>query len=231
MSDLFNNEEPTGQPKTNTDILPAIFEGREIRTAANKNGELVYCFSDILAVATGTANPRHEMVNVKKALEKDGIQLYQIMEQFKFKATNGKFYKMWGGTREQILHTLQYINSPRVAPVKKWLAHAGEIVIKEAQNPDLAIKRGYENYCKKGMSPQMAMKRAKSVLHRNCLTDQWKSHGISQPREFAMLTDRESKGIFGKTTGSQPSAHPVPKRQHDPFRADCARGAKSGRRC
>ena len=73
-----------------------IFSKANLRMAANENGEVIYCFSDVLAIITGTSNPRKEMANVKKALEKQGIQLCQIMAQVKFRANDGKLYKMWG---------------------------------------------------------------------------------------------------------------------------------------
>jgi hypothetical protein len=50
------------------------------------------------------------------------------------------------------------------------------------------------------MSPAKAKARAKTVIHRNELTQKWLDHGINEPKEFAMLTDRESKGTFGCTT-------------------------------
>ena len=177
-----------------------IFNKAHLRMAANENGEVVYCFSDLLAILTGTSNPRKEMANVKKALEKQGIQLCQIMAQVKFRAKDGKLYKMWGGTRPQIFRGLQEVNSPRMASFKQWLSFAGDEFLKEQENPDLAIQRGYEGYLRKGYSPAFASRRAKSVIHRKALTETWKRHGITKPREFALLTDRESKGVFGLTT-------------------------------
>ena len=177
-----------------------IFSKANLRMAANENGEVIYCFSDVLAIITGTSNPRKEMANVKKALEKQGIQLCQIMAQVKFRANDGKLYKMWGGTRPQIFRGLQEVNSPRMASFKQWLSFAGDEFLKEQENPDLAIQRGYEGYLKKGYSPAFASRRAKSVIHRKALTETWKRHGITTPREFALLTDHESKGVFGLTT-------------------------------
>ena len=177
-----------------------IFSKANLRMAANENGEVIYCFSDVLAIITGTSNPRKEMANVKKALEKQGIQLCQIMAQVKFRANDGKLYKMWGGTRPQIFRGLQEVNSPRMSSFKQWLSFAGDEFLKEQENPDLAIQRGYEGYLKKGYSPAFASRRAKSVIHRKALTETWKRHGITAPREFALLTDRESKGVFGMTT-------------------------------
>jgi hypothetical protein len=127
----------------------------------------------------------------------DGVTNCYLM---KIKDALGREQETQVMTLPQLLRMLQSLPSKKAEPFRIFMAEAGYTLIKEASNPDLAIQRGYENYRKKGMTPEMAMRRAKSVLHRNVLTDQWKSHGITQPKEFAMLTDRESKGIFGKTT-------------------------------
>lgn len=197
MPDLFGNSNTQNSLPV---PVEKMFDKSHLRMTTNEDGEVVYCFSDVLAVLTGTSNPRHEMVNVKKSLEKQGIQLCQVMEQFKFRASNGKLYTMWGGTRQQIFRALQEVRSPRIAPFKEWLSHAGDEYLKEQENPDLAIQRGIDRYRAMGMSEEQAKLRARSVIHRRELTDKWASHGISQPRDFARLTDRESKGVFGKST-------------------------------
>ena len=66
-----------------------LFDESKLRMGRNKDGEVVYCLSDVLSVLTGTKNPRHEMWNVRKSLERQGIDMSQIMEQFKFTASNG----------------------------------------------------------------------------------------------------------------------------------------------
>ena len=206
MSDLFGN----ANAQNSLPVPAEMFDKSNLRMTINEDGEVVYCFSDVLAMATGTSSPRKEMSNVKKALEKQGIQLCQVMGQFKFRASNGKLYTMWGGTRQQIFRGLQEVRSPRIAPFKQWLSYAGDEYLKEQENPDLAIQRGYEGYLKKGFTPKHAMLRAKSVLHRKHLTEQWSSHGIKTPREFALLTDRESRDVFGRTTGEMKKDRNLP---------------------
>lgn len=207
MPDLFGN---TNAQNSLPVPVEKMFDKSHLRMTTNEDGEVIYCFSDVLAMATGTSNPRKEMANVKKALEKQGIQLCQVMAHVKFRAKDGKLYTMWGGTRQQIFRALQEVRSPRLAPFKKWLSYAGDEYLKEQENPDLAIQRGYEGYLKKGFTPKHAMLRAKSILHRKHLTEQWSSHGITTPREFALLTDRESKGVFGKTTGEMKKDRNLP---------------------
>lgn len=187
--------------QSSKEIAPITFDPTVLRTAVNEKGEIVYCLSDVLAMVSETSNPRRYMSDIKIAFKKQGVQLSEIIVQYKFMATNGRRYSMLGGTREQIFRVLQEVNSPRVAPFKSWLAKLGNERLEEIENPDLAVQRGYEGYIKKGMSPEKAKLRVKTVLHRNELTKKWLDHGVNEPKEFAMLTDRESKGTFGKTTG------------------------------
>lgn len=147
-----------------------------------------------------TPRQRKYLYDLKAALQKEGVQLPEIIGQYKFMASNGRRYSMLGGNRGQIFRVLQEVNSPRVAPFKSWLAKLGNERLEEIENPDLAVQRGYEGYIKKGKSPKWAKARVESILHRNDLTQKWLDHGVNEPKEFAMLTDRESKGTFGRTT-------------------------------
>lgn len=196
MPDLFSVYEE----QTSKEIAPITFDPTVLRTALNDNKEIVYCLSDVLAMVTETKSPKDEMYHVKKNLTKEGVQLSQIVRQYKFMAPNGRRYSMLGGTREQIFRVLQEVNSPRVAPFKSWLAKLGNERLEEIENPDLAVQRGYEGYIKKGKSPKWAKARVNSILHRNDLTQKWLDHGVNEPKEFAMLPSRESKGTFGRTT-------------------------------
>ena len=177
----------------NKDIVPALFEGHKIRTAKNANGEVAYCFSDILAVASDTSNPRHEMANVKSALQREGIQLSQIMEQFKFRASNGKLYTMWGGTRKQILRALQEVHTRKAAIVKNWLAELAEERLEEIENPDKGADNAIEGYRKQGKSDRWIQERFKGKVKFASMTDALKRHGAEN---YAVLIDVQHRHAF-----------------------------------
>lgn len=179
------------------DIVPALFEGHKIRTTKNEKGEVVYCFSDILAVASDTSNPRHEMANVKIALQREGIQLSQIMEQFKFRASNGKLYTMWGGTRKQILRALQEVHTRKAALVKAWLADLAEERLEEIENPEKGIDNAIAAYKRQGKSDEWIEARIKGRTIRKEETSVLQSHGITKPKDFAHFTDRTNVAVYG----------------------------------
>ena len=205
MPDLFSSN-PHQTSKEAGQLLPGgvlvqEYKSHKIRTGKLEDGTEVWVITDIIAAITQSKDSQHYWYNVKRRMEKEGNQYVSNCYQLKIQAADGKFYTTEAMTREQVFRMLQSIPSKKAEPFKLWLAKLGNERLEEIENPDLAIQRGYEGYLKKGMSPAKAKARAKTVLHGNELTQKWLDHGINEPKEFAMLTDRESKGTFGKTTG------------------------------
>ena len=215
MTDLFGNEEfaKTAKPTVyknlttqNPDLLPAQtarsmdYDFTKIRKALHK-GQWYFAYMDVISVLTDTSNPRRYAHDLKAKLQNEGSEVYDHIVQLKFVAPDGKLRSTQCLSREDTFRLIEEIPSPKAEPFKQWIAHLAHERLEEIENPDLAIQRGYEGYLKKGMSPAKAKARAKTVFHRNELTQKWLDHGINEPKEFAMLTDRESKGTFGKTTG------------------------------
>jgi hypothetical protein len=206
MPDLFGNKDrqlivkSTSQSTELAEPLTRLYNSNPIRTAKNKKGEEVWVVIDVMA-AMGYKNPKHYWVVTKKRMIDEGCEWVTNCDILKIKAADGKYYDTLVMTIPQILRLLQSLPSKKAEPFRQYMAEAGYIIAKEAQNPDLAIQRGMERYRAMGMTEEQAKLRIRSVIHRKELTDKWASHGISAPREFALLTDRESKGVFGKTTG------------------------------
>jgi hypothetical protein len=215
MPDLFGNKDRqliVKSPSQSTELaepLTRLYNSNPIRTAKNKKGEEVWVVIDVMA-AMGYKNPKHYWVVTKKRMIDEGCEWVTNCDILKIKAADGKYYDTLVMTIPQILRLLQSLSSKKAEPFKQYMAEAGYILAKEAQNPDLAIQRGMERYRAMGMSEEQAKLRARSVIHRKELTDKWASHGISAPREFALLTDRESKGVFGKTTGEMKHERNLP---------------------
>lgn len=208
MPDLFGNEPKSKSlsisEKSGVNLpapLTRLYNSNPIRTAKNDKGEEVWAVIDVISAVTGSKNPRQYWYVTKRRMIAEGADEYTICLLLKIPDWNGKTQETQVMTIPQILRLLQSLPSKKAEPFRQWMAEAGYILLKEAQNPDLAIERGYKRYLAMGMSEEQAKLRAKSVIHRKDLTDKWASHGITLPRDFARLTDRESQGIFGKTTG------------------------------
>lgn len=194
MTDLFSLNEP--QPSK--EIAPITFDPTVLRTAVNEKGEIVYCLSDVLAMVSETSNPRRYMSDIKIAFKKQGVQLSEIIVQYKFKATNGRYYSMLGGTREQIFRVLQEVNSPRVAPFKSWLAKLGNERLEEIENPAIGVERARDEYRRKGYSEEWVRQRIDGILHFKQMTDALKEAGAKE-EEYGKLINTQHVHAFGVT--------------------------------
>ena len=211
MTDLFGNmpdhkinipNSEILQQSTNCDLISSLtYKGKPIRRAKLKDGTEVWVVIDVIGAVTDSKNPTDYWYRVKRRMKEEGSEVSTNCRLLKIKAADGKYYDTQVMTLPQLLRMLQSLPSKKAEPFRIFMAEAGYTLIKEAQNPDLAIQRGMDRYRAMGMSAEQAKLRIRSVVHRKELTDKWASHGISAPREFALLTDRESKGVFGKTTG------------------------------
>lgn len=94
---------------------------------------------------------------------------------------------------------IQSIPSPKAEPFKQWLAQVGYERIQEIENPELAQERMKELYEQKGYSKDWIDKRLRGITIRQELTDEWKDRGITQEKDFAILTNEISIATFGKT--------------------------------
>ena len=209
MPDLFGNDDkskPVVSKNLNTQSEPlnpaleSAFKGDGLRRQFYK-GDWYFSYLDVIALLADTTNPRRYAADLKRKLKAEGSEVFDRIVQLKIIAPDGKLRATQCLSRADIFRLMEAIPSPKAEPCKQWMASLADQFLKEEENPDLAIQRGYEGLIKKGYSPAFASRRAKSVIHRKALTETWKRHGITTPREFAQLTDRESRGIFGKTTG------------------------------
>ena len=81
-----------------------------------------------------------------------------------------------------------------------WLAQVGRESIEETIDPELSIDRALETYVKLGYDADWINQRLQTIRARKELTDQWKSHGVEQGKEFAILTDEVTRAWSGMST-------------------------------
>lgn len=112
----------------------------------------------------------------------------------------GKKHKTDCGNRETIFRIIQSVPSPNAEPFKLWFARLAEERIQEIIDPSIAIERARQTYLKKGYSDDWINARIKGIPARNALTDEWDKRGITNRRDYAILTDSISTATFGITT-------------------------------
>ena len=180
----------------NKDLIP--FEGVEIRKIWH-NEEWYFSVIDVIGILTGSKTPRKywtSMQNREKQLDTNCIQL-------KMKASDGKNYKTDVANIEGIFRILMSVPSPKVEPLKLWLAEQGKRTIQEAENPELLTERQAELYRAKGYPEEWITRRVQTIETRKGLTDEWKKRGVKETNDYSILTATIAKGTFGLT----PSEH------------------------
>ena len=184
-------------PMAKSDLIRvAFFEGKRIRKIMNA-GEWWFSVIDIVDVLTASSAPKRYWSDLKRKLAKEGYsELYDKIVQLKLVAADGKYYATDCANTETMFRIIQSIPSPKVEPLKQWLARVGYERIEEIENPELSMERMQALYEKKGYPKEWIDKRMRGIAVRQDLTDEWKSRGAKTSLEYAILTNEIMQGAF-----------------------------------
>ncbi len=178
-----------------------LFEDQPIRTAWDEeNEEWYFSVVDVIRVLTDSVDSRKYWNKLKQRLKEEGNETVTNCHQLKLLAQDGKRRSTDVANTEQLLRLIQSIPSKKAEPFKLWLAQVGRERIEETIDPEIAIERALETYAKKGYAADWINQRLQTIRARKELTDQWKTHGISENREYAILTDEVTKAWAGMST-------------------------------
>ena len=174
------------------------FEGENIRKVWY-NEEWHFSVVDVVGVLAESANPQSYWGQLKKREP----HLLTICQKVKLKGQDGKNYPSDCANTEGVLRIAMSVPSPKAEPLKLWLAEQGKRTIDEVENPELLTERQAEIYRAKGYPEEWISRRVQSIETRRALTDEWKKRGISDTKDYSILTATVAKGTFGLT----PSEH------------------------
>ena len=178
-----------------------VFQNRSIRRVL-VNEEWFFAVVDVVAALTDSANPSDY---IKKVRQRDPALAEgwgQIVTPLAIPTAGGK-QRVNCANVKGLFRIIQSIPSPKAEPFKQWLAQVGYDRVLEIENPELAQDRMKELYEQKGYPKDWIDKRLRGIAIRQNLTDEWKERGITEDRDFAILTAEISKATFGMT----PSAY------------------------
>ncbi len=119
--------------------------------------------------------------------------------QIEMLTSSGKKRKTLSGNTKDVFRLVQSIPSSKAEPFKQWLAQVGKDRLDEIENPELAQERMKNLYEQKGYPQDWIDKRLRGIAIRQNLTDEWKERGITEQRDYAILTAEISKATFGMT--------------------------------
>lgn len=167
-----------------------VFENKEVRSKwDSEKEEWFFSVEDVVSVLTESVDPKQYIKKMRNRDKELSSNWGTICTQVKMIAKDGKKRNIQAADMEGIFRIIQSIPSPKAEPFKLWLAKVGKERIDETLDPELAIQRAKETYLKKGYDEKWIQQRMISIKARNELTDQWKSHGIKEGVEYALLTD------------------------------------------
>ena len=161
--------------------------------------EWYFSIIDVIQYLTDTERPRKYWNDLKKKLLSEGSELSEKIGQLKIPSSDGKMRKTDCATTEQLLRIIQSIPSKKAEPFKQWLAKVGSERLDEMADPEKALDRGMAYYKAKGYSDEWIKQRLQSKTIRDELTDEWKRVGISDSKDYAVLTNILTAAWSGKT--------------------------------
>jgi hypothetical protein len=178
-----------------------LFEDKKVRTAWDSEQEKWFVsIIDVVAVLTESVDPNAYWRKLKQRLKQEGNESVTNCHGLKMKATDGKMRLTDVADTEQLFRLIQSIPSPKAEPFKLWLAQIAAERLDEMQDPEISIDRALNQYLQLGYSESWINQRLKSIEIRKELTDEWKSRGVKEGQQFAILTDIITQSWSGKTT-------------------------------
>ena len=178
-----------------------LFEDKKIRIVWNEEQEKYY-FSvvDIVQVLTDTVNPTDYIKKMKVRDNELAKGWGQIVTPLAYQTAGGK-QKINFADLSGTLRLIQSIPSKKAEPVKRWLAEVGAQRIDQMIDPEQTFQMAVEDYRRQGYSDKWINERMRSIEMRKELTDEWQRAGITEKRDFAILTNVLTQAWSGMTTG------------------------------
>ena len=181
-------------------LINKIFNNETIRTVWDKEAEKYYIsVVDIVGVISESKDCRKYWNKLKQRLKEESNEPVTICHQLKLKAQDGKYRATDVVDIEGMFRIIQSIPSKNVESIKGWLAKLGSERIDEVFDPSLAAQRAINIYRAKGYDEKWIAKRLKGIQDRKELTDIWQENGITEWKEYAILTNEIYKEWSGMT--------------------------------
>ena len=173
-----------------------LFEDKKVRVSWNdEEQDWYFSIVDVVSVLNECEyqTARKYWKVLKQRLIKEGFETVTKCYQLKMTAVDGKSRLTDVANAEGILRIIQSVPSKKAEPFKMWLAKVGGERLNEISDPELAMQRAMDYYKKKGYSDEWIYQRLLSIKIRHELTDEWKERGVSNSKEYAILTDEICK--------------------------------------
>lgn len=177
-----------------------IFEDKKVRVQWDEqNEDWLFSVVDVVGVLTDSANPTDYLKKLRKRDEELGNFVGTNCPQVEMIGETGKKRKVLAANTKSLLRIIQSIPSKKAEPFKIWLAQVGSERLDEIADPQKAIDRAIEMYRQKGYPEEWITQRMLTIKMRKDLTAEWQERGITQEKEYAILTNEMTKAWSGMT--------------------------------
>ena len=179
-----------------------LFEGKRVRIVWDADQEKYY-FSvvDIVQVLTDSVDAKQYIKRLRARDPELNSKWGTICTPVEMRAFDGKQRKVQAADLQGIFRLIQSIPSKKAEPVKQWLAKLGEQRIDQIIDPELTFQMAVEDYRRQGYSDKWINERMRSIEMRKELTDEWHRAGITEQKDFAILTNVLTQAWSGMTSG------------------------------
>ena len=177
-----------------------LFQDKKIRSVWDEEKEQWY-FSvvDVVAALTDSSDPKQYIKKMRARDPQLNANWGTICTPVQMTALDGKSRRIMASDIKGLFRLIQSIPSPKAEPFKLWLSQVGYERVLEIENPELAQERMKTLYEQKGYPKDWIDKRIRGIAIRQNLTDEWKKRGITEEKDYAILTAEISKATFGLT--------------------------------
>ena len=179
-------------------LINKIFNNETIRTVWDKEDEKYYIsIVDLVGIMAESDRPRKYWSDLKSKLKQEGNEVSEKIGQLKLKSQDGKYRLTDVCDIEEMFRIIESIPSKNAEPIKQWLAKLGKERIDEVFDPSISAQKAIDLYRAKGYDEAWIQKRLKGMQDRKQLTDVWKDGGITENKEYAILTNEIYKSWSG----------------------------------
>jgi len=186
----------------NENLAIQLFDGKKVRIAWDAEQEKYYfAVADIVEVLTDSSDVKQYIKRMRARDYELNSKWGTICTPVEMLAPDGKHRKTNAADLQGIFRIIESIPSKKAEPVRQWLAEVGAQRIDQIIDPELTFQMAVEDYRRQGYSDRWINERMRSIEMRKELTDEWHRSGISEKKDFAILTDVLTKAWSGMTTG------------------------------
>ena len=178
-----------------------LFENTQVRMVWSEQEEKYYfSIADIVLILTDSEDVKQYIKRMRSRDPELNSKWGTICTPVRMQTMDGKCRQVQAADMEGILRLIQSIPSKKAEPIKQWLAEVGSKRIDQMIDPELTFQMAVEDYRRQGYTDEWINERMKSIMTRKALTDEWKRVGVTQERDYAILTNILTKAWSGMTT-------------------------------